>query len=151
MAARVLDERPKLVTNEVRVLDKLSAGDSDEPSAGVLDKLSPYFGQTAARAVDKRWPEFQTNISQMFLWTAGVPFECWSKFWMNGSRCFGWTTAGNFRRTRPEFQMNGFRIFGQTVVGVSDKVDTGSTVYIPLFCCIDLGSIHCLFYWQLLE
>ena len=67
MAATVLDERPKLETNKVRVLDKLSAGDSDEPSAGVSDKLSLYFGQTAARAVDKRWPEFQTNISQMFL------------------------------------------------------------------------------------
>jgi hypothetical protein len=120
MAARVLDERPKLVTNEVRVLDKLSAGDSDEPSAGVSDELSPYFGQTAGGDVNKRWPEFQTNDSQMFWWTAGVPFEGWSQFWMNGSRSFGRTAVGNFGRTRPDFQMNGFRIFGQIVVGVSE-------------------------------
>jgi len=66
MAATVLDERPKLETNKVRVLDKLSAGDSDEPSAGVSDELSPYFGQTAGGGVNKRWPEFQTNDSQMF-------------------------------------------------------------------------------------
>jgi len=66
MAARVLNEWPKLETNEVKVLDKLSARDSDELSAGVLDKLSPYFGQTAGGGVNKRWPEFQTNDSQMF-------------------------------------------------------------------------------------
>jgi len=48
MAATVLDERPKLETNKVRVLDKLSAGDSNEPSTGVSDELSLYFKQTAA-------------------------------------------------------------------------------------------------------
>ena len=49
MAARVLDERPKLETNGVRVLDKLSAGDSDEQSAGVSDELPPEFSMNCRR------------------------------------------------------------------------------------------------------
>ena len=54
-------------------------------------------------------------------------FECWLKFWTNGSRSFGRIAAGIFGRTRPEFQMNGRWIFGRNVVGVSDNVETGST------------------------
>jgi hypothetical protein len=112
MAATVLDERPKLETNKVRVLDKLSAGDSNEPSTGVSDEMSLYFKQTAAWVSDKWQSDVLMNYRSSFLnagWSfgrmaVGVLDEPQLEFLEEQGRSFRWTAAGFLDEMWSEFR-----------------------------------------------